>query len=86
MTDDVLDSLFHGCALRAYMEIYAQTRHFPPDSEATRRRAFQLYEEALAEKNRRKQPQGSGHTPLREAGSGCEAPEGGGPRVSRSSG
>ena len=54
MTDDILDSLFHGCALRAYLEIHAQTGQFPPDSEATRQRAFQLYEEALAEKNRRK--------------------------------
>jgi hypothetical protein len=51
--DDVLDSLFHGCALRAYLEIAVQTRQFPPESEATRRRAYQLYEEALAEKNRR---------------------------------
>jgi hypothetical protein len=86
MTDDILDSLFHGCALKAYMEVWAETRQFPPDSEATRQRAFRLYEEALAEKNRRKHPQGSGRTPLREAGPGCEAPEGGGPRVSQSSG
>lgn len=86
MTDDVLDSLFHGCALKAYLEIYAQTRQFPPDSEATRQRAFRLYEEALAEKNRHKQPRGRGRSPQREAGQGCEAPEGGGgPRVSQSS-
>jgi hypothetical protein len=78
MTDDVLDSLFHDCALRAYMEIYAQTRQFPPDSETTRQRAFRLYEEALAEKNRHKHPQGTYRTPLREAGQDCEAPEGGG--------
>ena len=58
------------------MEIYAQTRLFPPDSEATRIRAYQLYEEALAEKNRRKQPVDSDRSPPREAGQGCEAPEG----------
>ena len=51
--DDVLDSLFHGCAWRAYLEIAVQTGQCPPDSEATRRRAYQLYEEALAEKNGR---------------------------------
>jgi hypothetical protein len=51
--DDILDSLFHFCALRAYLEIRAQTGQFPPDSETTRRRAYQLYEEALAEKNGR---------------------------------
>jgi hypothetical protein len=58
--DDIWNDLFHFCALRAYMEVWAETRQFPPDSEATRRRAYQLYEEALAEKNRGKQPQGSG--------------------------
>jgi hypothetical protein len=54
MTDDILDSLFHGCALRAYLEVWARTGRLPPDSETTRIRAYQLYEEALAEKNRRK--------------------------------
>lgn len=78
MTDDILDSLFHGCALKAYLEVWALTGQFPPDSEATRQRANQLYEEALAEKNRRKQPKDGGRSPLREAGQGCEAPEGGG--------
>ena len=53
MTDDILDSMFHGCALRAYLEVWARTGQFPPDSEATRIRAYQLYEEALAEKNGR---------------------------------
>ena len=50
--DDIWDDLFHGCAVRAYLEVWCQTGQFPPDSEATRRRAYQLYEEALAEKNR----------------------------------
>ena len=78
MTDDILDSLFHGCALRAYLEIYAATRQFPPDSETTRRLAYHYYEQELAEKNRRKQPIDISRTPSREAGQGCEAPEGGG--------
>ena len=54
--EDIWDSLFHGCAIRAYLETYARTKHFPPDSETTRLRAYQLYEEALAEKNRSKEP------------------------------
>jgi hypothetical protein len=54
MTGDILDDLFHFCALRAYLENSAQTSRFPPDSEATRRRAYQLYEEALAEQNARR--------------------------------
>jgi hypothetical protein len=62
MTHDILDDRFHFCALRAYMEIYAQTRQFPPDSEATRLRAYQLYEDALAEKNGRPRRPGSGAT------------------------
>ena len=76
MTDDILDSLFHFCALRAYMEIFALTKQNPPDSETTRLRAYQLYEEALAEKNRRKQPADSGRSLPREAGQDCAAPEG----------
>jgi hypothetical protein len=58
MTDDILDDLFHGCAWTAYLEVWRRTGQFPPDSEATRIRAYQLYEEALTEKNRRKQPVG----------------------------
>ena len=53
---DVLDDLFHFCALRAYMEVWAQTGQFPPDSGATRLRAYRLYEEALAEKSGRPPP------------------------------
>jgi hypothetical protein len=52
--DDILDDLFHGCALRAYLEVMAETGQWPPDSEATRQRAYRYYEQALAEKNRRK--------------------------------
>jgi hypothetical protein len=52
--DDILDDLFHGCAFRAYLE-QAALEQGPPDSEATRRRAYRIYEEALAEKNRAKE-------------------------------
>jgi hypothetical protein len=48
--EEILDDLFHGCAFLAYME-QAALAQGPPDSEATRRRAYQLYEQALAEKN-----------------------------------
>ena len=51
--DDVLDSLFHGCALAAYVD-QAIAEQGRPDSEATRQRAYAYYEDALAEKNRRK--------------------------------
>ncbi len=56
--DDILDGLFHGCALAAYLDQTAEEGRFPPDSEATRRRAYQYYEEALAEKNRQKSAAG----------------------------
>lgn len=49
---DPLDDLFHACALRAYLEIWAETGVFPPDSDATKHRAYRHYEGALAEKNR----------------------------------
>ena len=51
--DDILDDLFTGCALDAFLEIWDQTGQFPPDSEATRRLAYRFYEDALAEKNGR---------------------------------
>ena len=47
---DPLDDLFHACALSACMEQAALTGG-SPDSEATRRRAFELYEQAVAEKH-----------------------------------
>jgi hypothetical protein len=55
MTDDILDDLFHGCALTAFLEV-AHAEQGWPDPETTRRRAYQLYEEALAEKNGRRRP------------------------------
>jgi hypothetical protein len=51
--DDILDGLFHACALRAYLD-QATAQQGWPDPDATRRRADDYYERALAEKNRRK--------------------------------
>jgi hypothetical protein len=56
--DDIMDSLFHGAALTAYLLVAAESNCRPPPVEATRRRAYDLYEQALAEKNRRKAGQG----------------------------
>jgi hypothetical protein len=53
--DDVLDDLFLGFALLAFVE-QATVEQGWPDSEATRQRAYRQYEEALAEKNARKAP------------------------------
>jgi hypothetical protein len=50
MTDTILDELFQGCALSAFLE-QAHAQQGWPDPEATRRRAYKLYEEALAEEN-----------------------------------
>ena len=50
--DDILDDLFQGCALTAFLEL-AHAQQDWPDPQATRRRAYQLYEDALAEKNGR---------------------------------
>ncbi len=49
--DDFLDDLFLGCALAAFVE-QAIEQGGPPDIEATRLRAYRLYEEALAAKDR----------------------------------
>jgi hypothetical protein len=51
MTADPLDDLFQGCALAAFLEQSAREQSWP-DPEATRRLAYRLYEQALAEKNR----------------------------------
>lgn len=50
LEDSILDDLFHGCALRAYMEVIVTTGEYPPACEATRRLAYRYYEEALAAK------------------------------------
>jgi hypothetical protein len=41
---DILDDLFHSCALVAWFEIWRETSRWPPDSELTRQRAYELYE------------------------------------------
>ncbi len=48
--DDILDDLFLGCALRAFVE-QATVEQGWPDSGATRQRAYRYYETALAAKN-----------------------------------
>jgi len=50
--NDILDDLFHACALAAFIDQAIEQRG-PPDIEATRRRAFAYYEQDLAVKNRR---------------------------------
>jgi hypothetical protein len=57
--DDILDDLFHGCALIAYID-QALEEQGPPDCERTRRRAYRYYEEALAAKNGRGEAPGQG--------------------------
>ena len=48
--EDILDSVFHSCALTAFLQV-AIERGAMPDAETTRRVAYRLYEEALREKN-----------------------------------
>ncbi len=47
--DEIVDDLFHGFALAAFLE-QARVNQSWPDAEGTRRRAYLLYEEALAER------------------------------------
>ena len=47
MTDSILDDLFLGCALAAFIDQSIAQRG-PPDMEATRRLAYRMYEDALA--------------------------------------
>jgi hypothetical protein len=62
MTDDILDELFHGCAFIAFVEVSHACRGWP-ESESVKRRAYRLYEEALAELNQAKEKSRlSGHT------------------------
>ena len=49
--DEILDDLFHVCALAAYLDPSAICGVWPPDSESTRRLAYHYYEETLAEAN-----------------------------------
>jgi hypothetical protein len=54
--DEFWDDLFHGCAWAAFLDEAAAEGGWP-DQEATRRRAYRYYEDALAEKNGRDQRQ-----------------------------
>lgn len=45
--DEILDDLFLGCALAAFVEL-AVERGVLPDQEETRLRAYRYYEEDLA--------------------------------------
>ena len=38
--------LFINCSLVAYVEVANETGQFPPDEKITRKRAYQLYEQA----------------------------------------
>jgi hypothetical protein len=49
--EDILDDLFHACAFSAFVE-EAHAQQGWPDSQATRRRAYDYYEQALAARNR----------------------------------
>ena len=51
MTDNILDSLFHGFAVAAFVDQARLDRGWP-DTSATRSRAYRYYEEALANKHR----------------------------------
>ena len=48
--DEFLDNLFLGCAFKAFVEEACESNG-PPCQLRTRQRAYQLYEESLAEKN-----------------------------------
>jgi hypothetical protein len=52
MSGSILDDLFQSCALAAFLE-QAHAEQDWPEPEATRRLAYRMYEEALAEKNAR---------------------------------
>lgn len=67
--DPILDDLFHGCALCAFVEEARRTGTWP-DPEATRRAAYDLYERALEEKNARSSSDGSTSAFTSDADSG----------------
>lgn len=48
---DVLNDLFHNCAVIAFAEEAAGAGSLTPCMEKTRNRAYQLYEQSLAESN-----------------------------------
>lgn len=50
---DILDDLFHSCALQAYLEEAIQCGDHP-NPQSTKYRAYRLYEGELANKNAQK--------------------------------
>lgn len=50
LDSDIFDDLFQACALHAYLDVAQTHGEWPPDVELTRRRAYELYEELLAER------------------------------------
>jgi hypothetical protein len=50
LDSDIFDSLFHSAALAAYLEVSTASGG-PPDPEATKRLAYRIYEDTLAQKN-----------------------------------
>ena len=48
---EIFEDTFHGCAFAAYLELAFACQGIP-DCEAARIRAYELYELALAEKNK----------------------------------
>jgi hypothetical protein len=49
--DEIWDDLFHGCAFAAFLDQAAVEQGWP-DPDATRRRAYRYYEQALADRHR----------------------------------
>jgi hypothetical protein len=80
-TGDILDDLFHACALAAFLEQAARELGWP-DVEATRRRAYQIYEECLAVKNGETASSRSHHQSL-ETENQPGRPQGGRPQPER---
>lgn len=54
--ENVLDDLFHGCALAAFVEQACRAGGWP-ESEDVRRQAYDLYEQSLSERSRRRDRQ-----------------------------
>jgi hypothetical protein len=66
--ENVLDDLFHGCALAAFVEQACRAGGWP-ESETVRQRAYDLYEQSLSERSRRPDRQQCHETVTQEA---CE--------------
>lgn len=49
-SESILDDLFHGCALAAFVEQACKARGWP-DGEEVRRRAYALYEQSLSDRS-----------------------------------